>query len=130
MDPRNPRRPAGEAGANWCECRHCGRGGSSIAEIRHQPHCPWRADRMSPIDAKIHRHNLGRGPAPTFAEIPVGYTLTVAYRGAGGVLYTRGVYVKRSEGEVYDVGQGRPWTIGEAGIRPDTVILGGVSGKG
>lgn len=38
-DPRNPQRPAGEAGASWVTCRNCGRGAPTIRLLRHTKHC-------------------------------------------------------------------------------------------
>lgn len=39
MDPRNPKRPEGEQGANWARCRECGRAAHKIKEIRHTKLC-------------------------------------------------------------------------------------------
>lgn len=38
-DPRNPKRPNGEAGANWAQCRSCGRGSHKLGLIRHAKYC-------------------------------------------------------------------------------------------
>lgn len=37
-DKRNPKRPAGEAGANWVRC-NCGRAARSLKLIRHRKDC-------------------------------------------------------------------------------------------
>jgi hypothetical protein len=42
-DPRNPKRPDGEAGANWAQCHGCGRGGPGIGFIRHRQGCGMSA---------------------------------------------------------------------------------------
>jgi len=39
MDPRNPKRPEGDAGSNWVRCRECGRQAHQIKLIRHVQGC-------------------------------------------------------------------------------------------
>lgn len=41
-DPRNPKRPDGDAGANWVRCRECGRGAPSLKLLRHAKSCSNR----------------------------------------------------------------------------------------
>jgi hypothetical protein len=44
-DPRNPKRPDGEAGSNWVRCRDCGREARKIVAIRHRKSCRARRPR-------------------------------------------------------------------------------------
>jgi hypothetical protein len=46
-DPRNPKRPDGEAGANWAHCRSCDRGGPGLSFIRHRAGCSWNRAAIS-----------------------------------------------------------------------------------
>ena len=34
-DPRKPRRPAGDLGANWVRCRECDRSAPTLKLLRH-----------------------------------------------------------------------------------------------
>lgn len=47
-DPRNPKRPEGEAGANWASCNTCGRGGPGMSFVRHRASCTWNAQMEDP----------------------------------------------------------------------------------
>lgn len=38
-DPRKPVRPEGDAGANWVQCRSCGRGAPTLRLLRHEKVC-------------------------------------------------------------------------------------------
>lgn len=38
-DPRNPKRPDGDAGSNWVQCRECRRGAPTLRLLRHAKSC-------------------------------------------------------------------------------------------
>jgi hypothetical protein len=43
-DPRNPKRPTDDAGANWAECKKCRRAAIKITLIRRTKKCPSRPE--------------------------------------------------------------------------------------
>ena len=49
MDPRNPKRPDGDAGSNWTKCLHCGRGAAKMREIVHAKGCPAGQQRQATL---------------------------------------------------------------------------------
>ena len=47
MDPRNPKRPDGDAGSNWAECVRCHRCAPKAKLIRHTKGCPDRGEHIN-----------------------------------------------------------------------------------
>jgi hypothetical protein len=70
MDPRNPKRPDGDAGANWCVCRSCLRGAHHMRDIRHTKACRAEPSPMPVIRPILDWSALLDLPHLAFATPP------------------------------------------------------------
>lgn len=62
MDPRNPKRPDGDAGSNWAVCLECGRGGKRLKAIQHRKHCrAFRPPQIKQPPTTLANMNLDEG---------------------------------------------------------------------